>query len=68
MAGGRGFGNEEYSEPLPNEAGGSVPLTGLQIALERQIGGWPLYTIIIAIDQMLGATSFQITLLSGPNC
>ncbi|EAU88623.2 alpha-1,3-glucan synthase [Coprinopsis cinerea okayama7 len=41
------------------------PMTRLQIALAREILGWPLYTIIIALGQMLSATSFQITLLSG---
>ena len=42
-------------------------MTGLQIAMSREIGGWPLYTIVIAAGQMLSATSFQITLLSGKN-
>ena len=61
-------------------------MTRLQIAMARQIGGWPLYTIVIGIaqvicssfivvvislplmsTQMLSATSFQITLLSGRN-
>jgi len=52
--------------------------------MSRQIGGWPLYTIVIGlgqvchthtstfcrdshVHQMLSATSFQITLLSGQN-
>ncbi|KIY43381.1 glycoside hydrolase family 13 and glycosyltransferase family 5 protein [Fistulina hepatica ATCC 64428] len=43
------------------------PMTATQIAMAREIGGWPLYTIIIALGQMLSATSFQITLLSGRN-
>ena len=42
-------------------------MTGLQIAMARDVFGWPLYTIIIAAGQMLSATSFQITLLSGQN-
>lgn len=60
-------------------------MTRLQIAMQREIGGWPLYTIILAMGQvcncfpliffltynlhtkLLGATSFQITLLSGQN-
>ncbi|KAK1236528.1 hypothetical protein PQX77_000221 [Marasmius sp. AFHP31] len=45
----------------------AAPMTGLQILLSRQIKGWPLYTIIIALAQMLSATSFQITLLTGKN-
>ena len=40
-------------------------MTGLQIAMARGIGGWPLYTIVMALGQMLSATSFQIALLSG---
>jgi len=40
-------------------------MSGLQIAMSREIGGWPLYTIVIALGQVLCATSFQITLLSG---
>lgn len=43
------------------------PMTGLQIAMSRELAGWPLYTIVIALGQMLSATSFQITLLSGRN-
>lgn len=27
-------------------------LSRLQIALQRQIGGWPLYTIILALGQV----------------
>jgi hypothetical protein len=29
-----------------------VPMTGLQIAMSREIGGWPLYTIVIAAGQV----------------
>lgn len=42
-------------------------MTRLQIAMSREIAGWPLYTIVIALGQMLSATSFQITLLTGRN-
>ncbi|KAF7338273.1 Modular protein with glycoside hydrolase family 13 and glycosyltransferase family 5 domains [Mycena venus] len=54
---------------LPNDAGPpeTVPMSRLQIALAREIGGWPLYTIIIGLGQMISATSFQITLLTGRN-
>lgn len=44
-----------------------VPMSRLQIIMAREIKGWPLYTIVIAAGQMLSATSFQITLLSGRN-
>jgi len=40
-------------------------MTGLQIAISREIGGWPLYTIVMALGQVPSVTSFQITLLSG---
>ncbi|KAJ7219301.1 modular protein with glycoside hydrolase family 13 and glycosyltransferase family 5 domains, partial [Mycena pura] len=63
------FALGEYDGPLHHDAGppDSVPMTRLQITLAREIGGWPLYTIIIALGQMISATSFQITLLTGRN-
>lgn len=42
-------------------------MSRLQIAMAREIAGWPLYTIVMAFGQVLSATSFQITLLSGVN-
>jgi alpha-1,3-glucan synthase len=42
-------------------------MTRLQVFLAREIGGWPLYTIILALGQTFCATSFQITLLTGHN-
>ncbi|PCH38049.1 glycosyltransferase family 5 protein [Wolfiporia cocos MD-104 SS10] len=56
----------DYSGPLPN-GNDVVIMSGLQIAMSREIFGWPLYTIVIACGQMLSATSFQITLLAGTN-
>ncbi|KAF8212206.1 glycoside hydrolase family 13 and glycosyltransferase family 5 protein [Mycena galopus ATCC 62051] len=65
----QGFQMEYYEGPLHHDAGPpeTVPMTRLQIALSREIGGWPLYTIIIGLGQMISATSFQITLLTGRN-
>lgn len=65
----QGFSMAEYDGPLQHDAGlpEVVPMTRLQIALAREIGGWPLYTIIIGLGQMISATSFQITLLTGRN-
>ncbi|THH17817.1 hypothetical protein EW146_g3074 [Bondarzewia mesenterica] len=54
-----GYG--DYDGALPHDNGEVVIMTRMQIAMAREIGGWPLYTI------MLSATSFQITLLSGQN-
>ena len=42
-------------------------MSSMQIILAREFKGWPLYAIILALGQMFGATSFQITLLSGQN-
>lgn len=49
---GSGFASSEYEGPLPNDTGEVVIMSGLQIALSREIGGWPLYTIIIALGQV----------------
>lgn len=38
-----------------------------QIRLQRVYYGWPLYAILLAIGQVLGATSFQLSLLGGTN-
>ncbi|KAF9053716.1 modular protein with glycoside hydrolase family 13 and glycosyltransferase family 5 domains [Hymenopellis radicata] len=61
--------SDGYEGSLHHDAGPPeiVPMTGLQIAMSREIAGWPLYTIVIALGQMLSATSFQITLLTGRN-
>jgi alpha-1,3-glucan synthase len=32
-------------------------MTRLQIFMQRSIGGWPLYTIIISLGQLLSAVS-----------
>jgi alpha-1,3-glucan synthase len=50
---------------LAHDQGDVVIMTGLQIAMSREVIGWPLYTIVLALGQVLSATSFQITLLSG---
>ena len=50
-----GFGHsaDGYSGALVNEGPNDVVvMTGLQIAMAREIGGWPLYTIIIAAGQV----------------
>lgn len=59
-------GEDGYHGPLHAD-NDEVVMTSLQIALSREVFGWPIYTIVIAAGQMLSATSFQITLLSGQN-
>jgi alpha-1,3-glucan synthase len=47
-------GFSEYDGPLPNDAGqpDAVVMTRLQIAMSREIGGWPVYTIVIGLGQV----------------
>ncbi|ORY31635.1 putative alpha-glucan synthase [Naematelia encephala] len=52
-----------YGEDGANEA----QMTRLQMFLQRSIAGWPLYTIVISLGQLLAATSFQLALLGGSN-
>ncbi|KAG2368619.1 glycoside hydrolase family 13/glycosyltransferase family 5 protein [Suillus spraguei] len=55
-------------EPLePEFDGNMVVMNRIQIAMARQIGGWPIYTLVIALGQMLAANSYQMTLLTGQN-
>lgn len=57
----------EFDNIETNPPRDAPPMTGTQIAMAREVGGWPLYTIVMGLGQMLSATSFQITLLSGRN-
>jgi len=45
---------QDYEGHLPDGSNlpPVVPMTGLQIAMSRELGGWPLYTIVIAIGQV----------------
>ncbi|GLB34918.1 putative glycoside hydrolase family 13 and glycosyltransferase family 5 protein [Lyophyllum shimeji] len=63
------YSPSDYDGALRHDAGPPpvVPMTRLQIFMSREIGGWPLYAIVIGLGQMLSATSFQITLLTGRN-
>ncbi|EPY51942.1 alpha-1,3-glucan synthase Mok11 [Schizosaccharomyces cryophilus OY26] len=38
---------------------------GCRKLLQYQVFGWPIYTIILALGQILAVTSFQLSLLSG---
>ncbi|KAL3472475.1 hypothetical protein BJX99DRAFT_214917 [Aspergillus californicus] len=42
-----------------------VPPTGLKMWMQIKIGDWPIYTIFLAIGQIIAANSYQITLLTG---
>ncbi|EEB07807.1 alpha-1,4-glucan synthase Ags1 [Schizosaccharomyces japonicus yFS275] len=41
------------------------PVTGIKKFMQRKILGWPIYSIIVALGQILAATSYQLTLFSG---
>ncbi|KAG0152207.1 hypothetical protein CROQUDRAFT_85940 [Cronartium quercuum f. sp. fusiforme G11] len=60
------------NEPSDYSADGSeqalhtrAELNRWQIRLQQVYMGWPLYAILLAIGQVLGATSFQLSLLGG---
>lgn len=46
---GEGFGDDNRPE--------DKPMTRLQRMMQRSIGTWPLYTIIISLGQLLSAVS-----------
>jgi alpha-1,3-glucan synthase len=47
------FSSSAFDLPLRSDVDPNVPImTGLQIAMSREIGGWPLYTIVIALGQV----------------
>ncbi|KAJ5632124.1 hypothetical protein N7490_008463 [Penicillium lividum] len=42
-----------------------VPPTGLRKWMQIKIGDWPVYSIFLALGQIIAANSYQITLLTG---
>lgn len=42
-----------------------VPPTGLKKWMQIKIGDWPVYSIFLALGQIIAANSYQITLLTG---
>lgn len=52
--------NEQFE--LPDNY---VPPEGLKKYLQYQIGEWPVYSILLAVSQIIAASSYQITLLTG---
>lgn len=54
---------DEYNQfEIPRDY---VPPTGLKKYLQYQIGEWPIYSILLAVSQVIASNSYQITLLSG---
>ncbi|KAI9612355.1 hypothetical protein KEM48_004086 [Puccinia striiformis f. sp. tritici PST-130] len=64
-------GNVQADPQAKNEKSGALDVTTAlqmnlwQIRLQKRVFGWPIYTILLAAGQVLGATSFQLSLLSG---
>jgi alpha-1,3-glucan synthase len=48
-------GGEMYDDGPSNEA----RMTRLQVFMQHSVAGWPLYTIIIALGQLLSAVSWR---------
>jgi hypothetical protein len=46
-------GHGDYEEPNIHDK----PMTKIQILLQRSAFGWPMYTVIIALGQLLSAVS-----------
>ena len=44
---------------------GYVPPSGLKKYMQYHIGEWPMYTILLAVSQVVATNSYQITLLTG---
>lgn len=62
-ASGQAFDTQGYAGPLPNNPG-DVVMTRLQIAMQREVAGWPLYTIVIALGQVRIIYSSDLLLLT----
>ncbi|KAL4788597.1 hypothetical protein BJX76DRAFT_353043 [Aspergillus varians] len=62
-SGGNGSGNNSDDEFLLGKD--YVPPTGLKKWMQVKIGDWPVYTLFLALGQIIAANSYQITLLTG---
>lgn len=49
--------NDNYGETYDEGNVHDTRLTRLQVFMQRSIAGWPLYTIIISLGQLLSAVS-----------
>lgn len=56
-------GNKEMDEFLLGED--YVPPTGLRRWMQLRVGDWPVYSLFLALGQIIAANSYQITLLTG---
>lgn len=56
---------DQYSDGSDRALNSTPELSRWQIRLQHVYYGWPLYAILLALGQVLGATSFQLSLLGG---
>lgn len=42
-----------------------IPVSGLKKHLQRKVGDWPAYSLLLAFGQVIAANSYQVTLLTG---
>ncbi|ODQ52039.1 putative cell wall alpha-glucan synthase [Saitoella complicata NRRL Y-17804] len=48
-----------------NPNGVKKPPRGIKLLMQRKLGDWPVYSIFLALGQVLAATAFQLNLLGG---
>ncbi|KKY19706.1 putative alpha-glucan synthase ags2 [Phaeomoniella chlamydospora] len=60
-----GSGQDEFFDDEFHLSSGYKPPTGIKRFFLRRIGDWPVYSIFMALGQIISANSYQVTLLSG---
>ncbi|KAK1579891.1 alpha-1,3-glucan synthase [Colletotrichum navitas] len=68
--------NNGYNDHSPPDSPGSynaqfdlpedyVPPTGVKKYLQYRLGDWPVYSMLLALNQIIATNSYQVTLLTG---
>ncbi|WDK22841.1 alpha-1,3-glucan synthase [Colletotrichum graminicola] len=68
--------NNGYNDRSPPDSPGSynaqfdlpedyVPPTGFKKYLQYRLGDWPVYSMLLALNQIIATNSYQVTLLTG---
>ncbi|KAK2000291.1 alpha-1,3-glucan synthase [Colletotrichum falcatum] len=57
-----GSGSYNAQFELPD---GYVPPTGVKKYLQYRLGDWPVYSMLLALNQIIATNSYQVTLLTG---
>ncbi|TDZ36175.1 Cell wall alpha-1,3-glucan synthase ags1 [Colletotrichum spinosum] len=67
---------DAYADQTPPDSPGSyhaqfalpddyVPPTGIKKYLQYRVGDWPIYAMLLALNQIIATNSYQVTLLTG---